>query len=153
MAITRLKPFEDLMSVQDEVSRFLDEFLGTRFASSIAKRSEESTIDWIPRVDISETDDEIIVKADAPGMKKDDIKVTLSENVLTISGEKKAEREDKKKNYHRIERVFGSFTRSFYIPTNVDSSKIKASYENGVLTVTLPKKEEAKPKEIPIEVE
>ncbi|MCD6595390.1 Hsp20/alpha crystallin family protein [bacterium] len=156
MAITRWKPFEDLMSAQNEVSRFFDEFFGKRFEGitpSSARRTEDGAIDWIPRVDISETDDEIIVKADAPGMEKDNVKITLSENVLTISGEKNAEHEEKKKNYHRVERVFGSFTRSFYIPTNVDSSKIKASYENGVLTVKLPKKEEAKPKEIPIEVE
>ena len=150
MAIVRWKPFEDLMSLEDEISRFFDEFFGSRVP---AQQQREGSPAWVPRVDISETDDEIIVRADIPGMKKDDIKVTLADNVLTISGEKKIERDEKKENYHRVERVFGSFSRSFYIPTTVDPNKITAKYNNGVLEVRLPKKEEAKPKEIPISVE
>ena len=138
------------MNLQGEMSRFFNEFFGEKLP---ANRSEETSSAWIPRVDISETDDEIIVHADAPGMTKDDIKITLSENVLTVSGEKKIERDENKENFHRVERVFGSFSRSFYIPTNVDASAISASYQEGVLMVNLPKKEEAKPKEIPIAVE
>ncbi len=150
MALVRWRPFDDLMSLQEEVSRFFDEFFGERLP---VWRSEEAPSAWIPRVDISETDEEILVRADVPGMEKDDIKITLSDNVLTISGEKKVERDEKRENFHRVERVFGSFKRSFYIPTNVDPNKITASYKNGVLTIRLPKKEEAKPKEIPVQVE
>ena len=150
MAIVRWRPFEDLLNMQDEMSRFLDSFFGER---APARRAEESQSSWLPRVDISESENEILVRADAPGMSKDDIKITMSENVLTISGEKKIERDEKKENYHRIERVFGSFQRNFYIPSNVDAEKINASYKDGVLSVALPKKEEAKPKEIPVHVE
>ena len=152
MAIVRWRPFEDLMNIEEEISRFFDEFFGSRVPASAAQQREGSPA-WVPRVDISETEDEIIVRADIPGMKKEDIKVTLADNVLTISGEKKIERDEKKENYHRVERVFGTFSRSFYIPTNVDASKITAKYNNGVLEVRLPKKEEAKPKEIPVNVE
>ena len=149
MALVRRRPFEDLMNMQDELGRFFDEFFGER---NPVRRGEETSA-WIPRVDISENDEEIVVHADAPGMSKNDIKITLNDNVLSISGEKKIERDEKKENYHRIERVFGSFHRSFYIPTNVESEKISASYKDGVLQVKLPKKEEAKPKEIPVKVE
>lgn len=149
MALVRWRPFEDLMSIQDELGRFFDEFFGERLPVRTGKESPA----WIPRVDISEKDDEIVVRADIPGMSKDDIKITLADNVLTISGEKKLERDEKKENFHRVERIFGSFQRSFYIPTNVDASKIAAAYKNGVLEVKLPKKEEAKPKEIPVKVE
>ena len=149
MALVRWRPFEDLLNMHDELSRFFDDFFGERLP---ARQSKEGA-SWIPRVDISENDDEIIVHADIPGMEKDNIKITLTDNVLSISGEKKIERDEKKANYHRVERVFGSFQRSFYIPTNVDASKISASYKNGVLEVKLPKKEEAKPKEIPVKVE
>jgi len=150
MALVRWRPFEDLMNITDELHRFFEDFFGERLP---VRRSSEESPAWIPRVDIAETDDEIIVRADIPGMEKDEIKVTLSDNILTISGEKKIERDEKRENYHRVERVFGSFSRSFYIPTNVEADKIKASYKNGVLEVVLPKKESAKPKEIPVEVE
>ena len=149
MALVRRQPFEDLMDMRDELGRFFDEFFGERLPA----RRGEGNPSWAPRVDISENDEEIILKADTPGMSKDDIKITLNDNVLSVSGEKKIERDEKKENYHRIERVFGSFHRSFYIPTNVDSEKISASYKDGVLEVRLPKKEEAKPKEIPVKVE
>ncbi|RKZ32975.1 Hsp20/alpha crystallin family protein [bacterium] len=148
MAITRWRPFEDLMNIEDEISKFFDDFLGQKLQTR--RQAREG---WIPRVDISENDDEITVRADIPGMKKEDVKITLSENVLTISGDKRVERDEKKDNYHRIERLFGKFSRSFYIPTNVDPANISAKYNNGVLEIKLPKKEEAKPKEIPIEVE
>jgi len=136
------------MNIEDEISKFFDDFLGQKLQTR--RQAREG---WIPRVDISENDDEITVRADIPGMKKEDVKITLSENVLTISGDKRVERDEKKDNYHRIERLFGKFSRSFYIPTNVDPANISAKYNNGVLEIKLPKKEEAKPKEIPIEVE
>jgi len=150
MAIVRWRPFEDRMSVQDEMSRFFDTFLTKRLP---IKHIVDSPTAWLPRVDIAENEDGILVKADIPGMTKDNIQITLSENVLSVSGEKKIERNEENENYHRTERVFGSFERSFYIPNNVDATKISAKYTDGVLTVSLPKKEEAKPKEIPVDVE
>ncbi len=150
MAIVRWRPFEDFMSVQDEMSSFFDNFFGRRLPT---KRMADSQTAWLPRVDISENEDEILVKADVPGITKEDIKITLSDNVLSISGEKKTERNEEDENYHRVERVFGSFERNFYIPKNVDAAKISAKYTDGVLAVSLPKKEEAKPKEIPVDVE
>ena len=148
MALVRWRPFEDLMNMSN-----FDDFFGNILGGKFPLQRSRDDSEWIPRVDISENDEGILVRADAPGMSKDDVKITLNENVLTIVGEKKAERDEKKENYHRIERVFGKFQRSFYIPTNVDAEKISAAYNNGVLEVVLPKKEEAKPKEIPIKVE
>ena len=107
---------------------------------------------WTPNVNISETKDNIMVTAEIAGRSKEDIKVSLHENVLTISGEKKQEKEEKEPNYHRIERSYGSFTRCFDLPTTVQFDKIKANYKDGILKITLPKSEEVKPKEIPIAV-
>jgi len=149
MALVRWRPFDDLMNVQEEMSRFFEDFFGDRLP---AKQHDDKR-SWIPRVDISETDAAIVVKADVPGMNKEDIKVSLSENVLTISGEKRVERKEEKENFHRLERVFGSFERKFYIPNTVDAVAISAKYDNGVLMVSLPKKEEQKPLQIPVNVE
>ncbi len=108
---------------------------------------------WAPAVDISENDDEIIVRAEVPGIKKDDIKLTVHDGILTISGEKKQEKIDKEENFYRTERVFGSFSRSFSLPSTVKADKVKAKYKDGILSISLPKVEEAKPKEIAIEAE
>jgi len=116
-------------------------------------RSEAEKQVWAPRVDIKETANELVVSADVPGIDKKDVNVSMKEGVLSISGERKSEQRAEGENWHRIERVFGSFQRSFYIPVDVDESKIKASYKDGVLNIALPKKEEAKKKEIPIQVE
>jgi len=107
---------------------------------------------WIPRADVSERGDAYVIKAELPGVSKDDVKITLDENVLTVKGEKKQEKEEKDRNYHRVERSYGSFERSFRLPTSVKSDKIDAMYKDGVLTITLPKAEEAKPKEIEVKV-
>jgi len=107
---------------------------------------------WTPAVDIAEHDDQYVVKVELPGVSKDEVKITLESNILTIRGEKKQEKETKKENYHRVERSYGSFQRSFTLPTTVKSDKIDASYNNGVLTVALPKAEEAKPKQIEVKV-
>jgi HSP20 family protein len=108
---------------------------------------------WIPAVDVAETEDAINVKVEAPGVKKDDIKISVTNNVLTVRGEKKMEKETSEENYHRIERVYGSFVRSLELPTVVRANKVKASFKDGVLTIVLPKSEEVKPKEIAIESE
>jgi HSP20 family protein len=117
------------------------------------EQSESETLVWAPRVDIKETENELVVHAEVPGMKKEDFCVNMKEGVLSISGEKRSEEKTEGDNWHRIERVFGRFQRSFYIPTDVDDKKIKAAYKDGILTITLPKREEAKRKEIPISVE
>ena len=108
--------------------------------------------EWAPAVDVTETKDEVVVRAEVPGMTKEYISVTLQENVLTLRGEKKQEKEERNASYHRMERSYGSFVRSFTLPTLVQADKAKADYKEGVLTITLPKAEEVKPKEISISV-
>ena len=147
MAIMRWKPWGDLVNIQDEVNRLFDDSFGR-----IPARWIESGARWSPAVDISENNDKIYVDVEIPGMKKEDIKVSLENSVLSLKGEKKQEREIKEENCHRVERQYGSFVRSFELPMPVQAEKIKASYRNGVLHVELPKAEEVKPKEIPIEV-
>jgi HSP20 family protein len=107
---------------------------------------------WAPATDISETKDDVLVSIELPGMKKDEIKVTVQDNLLTIRGEKKQEKEQKDTNYHRMERSYGFFSRSFSLPTTIKEDKIKANYEEGVLKVWLPKADEVKPKEIPVSI-
>jgi HSP20 family protein len=148
MAITRWRPLRDLVSMQDEMNRLFDDFFGRPLV-----RAEWTEGVWSPIVDVSEDKDNVIVKAEMPGMKKEDVKISIQDNVLTLKGEKKQEKEEKDANYHRIERSYGSFSRSFTLPTSVKADKVKASYKDGVLNITLPKTEEAKPKEIPVSVE
>jgi HSP20 family protein len=111
--------------------------------------------DWMPKVDVSETKDSVVVKAETPGMEAKDIQVSLQENVLTITGEKKQEKEEKEKDerYHRVERSYGSFSRSMRLPAGVESGKVNATFKNGVLTVTLPKTASAKATPIPVKAE
>ena len=107
---------------------------------------------WQPAVDVYETEDSYVLKADLPGVNKEDIKIDVNNNALTIKGEKKLEEKTEKDNYMRVERSYGSFTRTFTLSDKVDSGNIKAAYKDGVLELTLPKKEEAKPKEIKVEI-
>jgi HSP20 family protein len=109
-----------------------------------------ATTSWSPSVDIFETEGEIVVKAELPGMDRKDIALHLENNVLSIRGERRFEKETKEENYHRIERSYGNFSRSFSIPATVDEEKIRADYKDGVLKIILPKKEQAKPKQIKI---
>lgn len=109
--------------------------------------------EWAPRVDIAETDAEFVIKAEVPEVKKEDVKVSVENGVLTISGERKQEKEEKGKKFHRVERYYGSFSRSFSLPENVDDTKVKATFKDGVLTLALPKTEEIKPKAIEVKVE
>jgi HSP20 family protein len=112
-----------------------------------------TTGDWSPRVDISETDNEFVIKAEIPEVKKEDVKVSVDNGVLTVRGERKQEKEEKGKKFHRVERYYGSFVRSFTLPDNVDGTKIKASFKDGMLNVQIPKTAEAKPKPIEVKVE
>ena len=148
MAITRWRPFRDLVSIQDEMNRLFDDFFGR----PITRREWTEKV-WSPCVDMSETKDNIIINAEIPGMNKEDVKVSVQDNALTLSGERKQEKEEKNADYHRIEGSYGSFSRSFTLPTPVQPDKVKATYKDGILKITLPKTEEVKPKEVPISVE
>ena len=107
---------------------------------------------WAPACDIYETQKEVIVKAELPGLKKEDVNVSIENNLLTIYGERKFEEETKRDNYHRVERTYGEFMRSFTLPTFVDFAKIGAEFKDGILMLTLPKREEAKPKQIEVKI-
>jgi HSP20 family protein len=109
-----------------------------------------TTRTWTPPVDIQETDDAYRIHAELPGMTKDDIQITLENNVLRLSGERKFEKDTKRENYHRIERTYGAFSRSFALPTQVSPDKVEAKFENGVLSIAVPKAEQAKPRRISI---
>ncbi len=137
----------DLFGIQREMNRMFNNF----FHGDI-KDGDLALSSWTPAVDISEHDGEYVVKVELPGVAKDDVKLTLESNILTIRGEKKQEKESKEENYHRIERSYGSFQRSFTLPTTVKGDKIDAVYKDGILTVSLPKAEEAKPKQIEVKV-
>ncbi|MCX7661142.1 MAG: Hsp20/alpha crystallin family protein [Candidatus Omnitrophica bacterium] len=139
-------PFRELLDLEREFSRILD----TSFELLPEKVSKEGT--WLPSLDVSEDKESISVKVDLPGVKQEDIDVSIHGNILTIKGERKKEAESKDKNYHRVERFFGSFVRSLTLPQYADTNKVKASYKDGVLEITIPKTEEAKPKQIKVEV-
>ncbi len=148
MALARWRPFEDLMNIHQNFDRLFDEFFG-RYPLEFDGRVGT----WSPAVDVSEDRDNIYFSVEVPGLSKDDVKITIQDNLLTIRGEKKQETEQKGTNYHRVERSYGAFTRSFSLPTAIETDKIKAQFQEGLLRITLPKAEEVKPKEIPIAVE
>jgi len=145
MAIVRWDPFRDLNLLQDRMNRLFED-------AGRTWRTDEpaATTTWSPSVDIFETEGEIVVKAELPGMDRKDIQLNLENNVLSLRGERKFTKETKDENYHRIERSYGVFSRSFSIPATVDEEKIRADYKDGVLKIFLPKKEQARPKQIKI---
>ena len=145
MALMEWKPTSDLLDIRNEMNRTFDDFFGRR-PSWIALRERA----WSPNVDIAETDEEITVKAELPGMTKEDVNISITDNILTLKGEKKQEKEIKEENYHRVERSYGSFQRSFVLPMGIQSEKVKATFKNGVLNINIPKAEEVKPKQIEI---
>ncbi len=147
MTLVRWSPVRDMVGIQDEMNRLFNAL----FEKS-PERRESGVTAWSPLVDISEMEDEILVTVEVPGMKKEDINITIQDNVLTLKGEKKQVEEDKNKNFHRVERIYGTFERSFSLPSTVQTDRVKAVYKDGVLNITLPKSEEAKPKEIAISV-
>ncbi len=149
MALVRWRPTRDLMTLQEEMNRIFDRFFGP---SLLEEREVMTPTTWYPNVDISENKDEFIVTAELPGMKKDDIHITYKDGVLSIEGERKQEKEEKDVNYHRVERTYGKFCRTFQLPTLVQQDKITANYKDGILEIHLPKVEEAKPKEIEVKV-
>ena len=146
MNIIKYDPFREMRSLQDEVNRL--------FASSFSRGgNNESDLmrgAWSPQVDIFENQNEIVLEAELPGMKPEDVNISIENNVLTIHGERKFEKKDESDNFHRVERSYGSFTRSFTLPPTVSSESANAEFENGVLRLTLAKREEAKPRRIEI---
>jgi len=148
-ALTRWDPFKELEDMQSRLSTFF----GRAPLRKNGEKEEAMTIaEWAPLVDISEDDKEYLIKAELPDMKKEDIKLTVHDDVLTITGERKYEKEEKGKKYHRVERAYGSFMRSFTLPDDADASKVAADYKDGLLKVHLPKSEKAKPKSIEVKV-
>ncbi|HXF48214.1 MAG TPA: Hsp20/alpha crystallin family protein [Verrucomicrobiae bacterium] len=137
-----------MLDIASDFTREADRLFSDFINRGIFRLSDE----WAPMVDVAETKDEVIVRAEVPGMTKEDISVTLQDNVLTLRGEKKQEKVENGTTYHRMERSYGNFVRSFTLPTVVREDKTKATYKDGVLTITLPKAEEVKPKEISISV-
>ncbi len=133
---------------RNRMSRLFDDSFN-HFLAPISS-SEELSGKWLPPVDVRETDEALTLTAEVPGLSKDDVSITLENNVLTISGERRFEKDAEKESYHRIERAYGTFSRSFTLPANVESDKAKATFENGVLSIALPKSEEAKPRKIAI---
>jgi len=149
MTVVRWRPMRDIMGIQDEMNRAFDRIFSR---DPWEDREDLSSSGWNPSVDISESKDEFVVSAELPGMKKDDIHVTYTNGVLKIEGERKKEKEEKDTNYHRVERTFGKFCRTFQLPTMVQSGKISADFKDGILLIHLPKAEELKPKEIEVKV-
>ena len=147
MAIVRFEPFRDLLTSQREYVRLLKEAF-----SPMSGETEVSTRSWAPPVDIYETEDAIVLKAELPGIDPKDVEVRVEDNTLYLKGERKYEKEVNEQNYHRIERSYGSFARSFSLPNSISAEKVKAEYKDGLLTLTMPKREEAKPKTIKIDV-
>ena len=150
MAIVRWEPFRDLVAVQDRMNRIFDD----AFRGTPRGNDDEWALggSWAPSVDIFEHEGNLVLKAELPGVDPKDVDVRVENNVLTLRGERKFENEVKRESYHRVERSYGSFSRSFTLPSVVNTERIEANYKDGVLRVMLPKREEAKPKQISISV-
>ncbi len=143
--LTRFEPFSVAGNLQDQLNRVFNDVLG--------RGGEESNLTtWAPAVDIFETEHELVVKADLPDIDPKDLDIRVENNILTIRGERKFEKNVDQDNYLRVERAYGSFARSFTLANTVNSEAIKADYQNGVLTLSIPKREEAKPKQIKVNV-
>ena len=145
MTIVRYDPFRDLRTLQEEVNRLFSTNLPRAFGDEGIGRGA-----WAPSVDIYENKDQIVLEAELPGMKQEEFDLSIENNVITLRGERKFEKTDETDNYHRVERSYGSFTRSFTLPQTVSAEGATAEYNNGVLRVTLPKREETKARRIEV---
>jgi len=145
MTIVRYDPFRDLRTLQEEVNRLFSTNLTRSFGEEPFGRGT-----WSPSVDIFENKDQIVLEAELPGMNRDDFDLSIENNVITLRGERQFEKKEDSDNYHRVERSYGAFTRSFTLPQTVSAEGATAEYENGVLRVTLPKREETKARRIEI---
>ena len=143
--MTRWEPFRGAATLQDQINRF--------FGDVLERKGEESNLTaWAPAVDIYETQHELVVKADLPEIDPKDLDIRVENNILTIRGERKFEKKVNEDNYLRVERAYGAFSRSFTLANTVNPEAIRADYQNGVLTLSIPKREEAKPKQIKVNV-
>jgi HSP20 family protein len=143
MALVRWDPIRELDSLQGDMNRLFDRFFE-------GGRGNGGSGRWIPAMDLAETENSLVLRADLPGMTEDDVNIEIKDGVLTVSGERKAEHEEKGEGYHRVERSFGSFSRSLSLPDGVDAGKVEAAFKDGVLEVTIPKPEETKPTRVAI---
>ena len=144
MQLTRFNPLAEIEEIQNRLNRM--------FLDRSGKTQEAGFADFMPAVDIEETDGEFIVKADLPDVKKEEIKIHLQEGVLAIEGERRQEKEEKGKRFHKVEREYGRFVRRFALPTEVEGDKVRAEFKDGVLNVVLPKAPAAKPTHIEVKV-
>ena len=148
MAIVRWEPLRELSSLQNEMNRLFN----TAFDAPVTPGSGGTMRRWVPAMDLVETADDFVLRADLPGLTQDDVKIELEDSTLTVSGERKSEQVDKQAGYYRVERAFGSFSRSLTLPKGVDADAVTASFDNGVLEIHIPKPEERKPRRIEIAV-
>ncbi len=148
MYIRRWNPVRDLVGLEGDFNRMIDRF----FSPEIFNQADVTRNGWIPSLDVEENKDEFKVIVELPGVSKDDVNITFQDDTLTIEGERKKEDEKKDVDYHRVERRYGKFSRSFKLPTHIDANKIDASFKDGLLTIQLPKAEEVKPKQINVKV-
>jgi len=147
MTVVHWKPFNNMLSLQEEVNRLFNTYF-----SGAPESTETGEYHWNPAVDIFEDENSIKVMCEVPGVEKEDVKISIQDNVLTVSGEKKRDFEGENGSFYRVERLCGKFQRSFSLPSSVDQENVKATYKNGILTINLPKEEEAKPKEVSIAI-
>ena len=148
MALIRWEPVRELHTMQNEMNRLFNTFFDSPTPSnggghSVARR-------WIPAMDVVESDDHFVLRADLPGVSENDVKIEVEDNVLTVAGERKSEHEQRNEGYYRVERAFGSFSRSLTLPEGVDADGIQAKFESGVLEVRIPKPEQHKPRKVQI---
>jgi HSP20 family protein len=145
--LMRWDPFRELEDMSDRLNRVF-----ARPATRTNGKEALTVADWAPTVDISETESEYLIKAELPEVKKDEVKVTLEDGILTIQGERRREKDEKTTKYHRVERSYGSFVRSFSLPDQVEENGVKAEYKDGMLNLRIPKSEKAKPRAIEVKV-
>jgi HSP20 family protein len=144
MALVRWEPVRELDSLQTDMNRLFDRFFGAPAGNSTAARR------WIPAMDLTETDDSLVLRADLPGVSEDDVEIEVKDRILTISGERKNEHEEKGEGFHRVERSFGRFSRALNLPDGIDAEQVEAKFDNGVLEVRVPKPEETQPTRVQI---
>ena len=144
--ITRIDPFRELATLQDRFNSLFENFADVNGKEQLARGT------FAPAVDIYEDEHNLVLKLEVPGLNEEDLNVSLENNTLTVSGERKFEKEEKEENFHRIERRYGSFTRTFRLPNTVDAENVEAGYDKGILKITLAKRAEAKPKQIKVGV-
>ena len=147
MALVRWEPVRELNTIQGEINRLFNSFFDTP-----VNAGEGAGRRWLPAMDLVEADDHYVLRADLPGLGEDDVKIEVEDNILTVSGERKAEHEQRGEGYHRLERSYGAFSRALTLPDGVDPEAVQASFDRGVLEVRIPKPEERKPRRVAISV-